>query len=186
MPRKSLEQLISQATTDLPDNTAQLISPADVRDMFIDFMNSIWPAHGELNLDGPSSQTVGTDFLKVTFEMAYDENPAETTSAVPASTIIRAEPGDCEVFVHIHAELASNRTLKFKVFRDGNELHPELTIAGQGAANPVGVSGTIYDHGTSVGAVYELRAKSSHANTDVIFTNGLLMLHILPARGFVG
>ena len=41
MARKSIVELIAQANADIPDNTTGLVSPADVRNLIIDFLNAI-------------------------------------------------------------------------------------------------------------------------------------------------
>ncbi len=46
MTIKSIAELLAQADATLPDNTTQEISPADVRQMFRDFLDTIAPAYG--------------------------------------------------------------------------------------------------------------------------------------------
>lgn len=53
MTIKSMVQLLAQADTDLPDNTTQLIDPADVRVMIKNFIDSVRPGYGALQLVGP-------------------------------------------------------------------------------------------------------------------------------------
>lgn len=48
--RRSLNELVTQATAVLPDNVTELISPADVRQMFIDFIDTMAPSYGGLQV----------------------------------------------------------------------------------------------------------------------------------------
>jgi hypothetical protein len=52
MTKKSRSSLIIQANTDLPDNNAMLISPADVRGMFKDVIDSFVSNSGETSISG--------------------------------------------------------------------------------------------------------------------------------------
>ena len=50
MTIKSMLQLLEQADASLPDNSTQEITPADVRVMIKDFIDSVTPAYGTMQL----------------------------------------------------------------------------------------------------------------------------------------
>jgi len=119
MARKSINELIAQATADFPDNVSGLITPAKLRQWALDFLNSISPAYGYLTKELPSAQTLGLTPALITFTTAYDSDPSQTTSAVPASTITRAEKGTSTFQFSADLECQVGRFITFTLYKDG-------------------------------------------------------------------
>jgi len=183
MPRKSILELIAQATADFPDNVAGLITPAKLRNWAIDFLNSIAPAYGLLSLTGPLTQTFGLTPALVVFQTAYDSNPAETTTAVPASTVTRAEKGTSTINFSMDIETNNGRFITFTLFKDGVATPWRITGNGGGTGNPVSVALTAIDYADPA-AVYDVRATAEVAGTSVILTNGVFLVSVDPVRSF--
>ena len=183
MPRKSILELIAQATADFPDNVTGLITPAKLRNWAIDFLNAIAPAYGLLSLTGPLTQTFGLTPALVVFQTAYDSNPAETTSTIPGSSIARAEKGTSTINFSMDIETNNGRFITFTLFKDGVATPWRITGNGGGTGNPVSVALTAIDYADPA-AVYDVRATAEVAGTSVILTNGVFLVSVDPVRSF--
>lgn len=183
MARKSIAELIAQATADFPDNVTGMITPAKLRNWAIDFLNAISPAYGYLTLTGPLSQTFGLTPAIVDFTGAYDSNPAETTSSVAANTVARAEKGTSTINFSMDIETSNGRFITFTLFKNGVATPWRITGNGGGTGNPVSVALTAIDYADPA-AVYDVRATAEVAGTNVILTNGAFIVAIDPVRSF--
>lgn len=183
MARKSILELIAQATADFPDNVTGLVTPAKLRNWAIDFLNSIAPSYGYLLLTGPTTQTFGLTPALVVFQTAYDSDPAQTTSAVPASTVTRAEKGTSTINFTMDLETNNGRFITFTLFKNGVATPWRVTGNGGGAGNPIAVSLTAIDYADPP-AVYGMRATAEQAGTSVTLSNGGMIVQVEPVRSF--
>jgi hypothetical protein len=183
MARKSILELIAQATVDFPDNVSGLITPAKLRQWAIDFLNSISPAYGYLTKELPSAQTLGLTPSLITFTTAYDSDPSQTTSAVPASTITRAEKGTSTFQFSADFECQVGRFITFTLYKDGAATPWRITGNGGGNGNPVAVALTAVDYADPA-AVYDVRGIAEVNGTSVIIQNMVLLLSVDPVRSF--
>lgn len=184
MPRKSIVELIAQATADFPDNTTGLITAAKLRGWAIDFLNSISPAYGYLTITGPLSQTFGLTPALVVFQAAFNSDPSQTTAAVPASTVTKVERGNVTINFTMDMEAANGRFISFTLFKNGVATGWKTTGNGGGIGNPVGVSLTAVDYSSTPGAVYDVRGTAEVAGTAVTLSNGGFVVQVDPVRDF--
>ncbi len=184
MARKSIVELIAQATADFPDNVTGLITPAKLRTWAIDFLNAIAPAYGYLTLTGPLTQTFGLSPALVVFQAAFNSDPSQTTAAVPASTVIKVERGNVTVNFTMDFEATNGRFISFQLFKDGAATGWRTTGNGAGAGNPVGVALTAVDYSSTPGAVYDIRATAEIAGVSTVMSNGALVVQVDPVRNF--
>ena len=183
MARKSILELIAQATADFADNVTGLITPAKLRNWAIDFLNAIAPAYGYLALTGPLTQTFGLTPALVVFQTSTDSDPSQTTSAIPASTITRAEKGTSTINFSMDLETNNGRFITFTLFKNGSPTPWRITGNGGGTGNPISVALTAIDYADPA-AVYDVRATAEIAGTSVILTNGVFLLAVDPVRSF--
>lgn len=183
MPRKSIQELIAQATADFPDNVTGLITPAKLRNWAIDFLNAISPAYGHLTQPGPHTQTFGLTPALVVFATAYDSNPAETTSAVPASTITRAEKGTSTIQFSADLETNNGRFITFTIYKNGVATPWRITGNGGGAGNPVAVALTAVDYADPA-AVYSVEGTAEVNGTSVTLSNMILLVGVDPVNNY--
>lgn len=183
MARKSILELIAQATADFPDNVTGLVTPAKLRNWAIDFLNSIAPSYGYLTLTGPTTQTFGLTSALVVFQTAYDSDPAQTTSVIPASTVTRAEKGTSTINFTMDLETNNGRFITFTLFKNGVATLWRVTGNGSGAGNPVSVALTAVDYADPA-AVYSIQATAEVNGTSVTLSNGVLVVQIEPVRSF--
>ena len=183
MSRKSINELIAQATAAFADNVTGNITPAALRNFCLDFLNAISPAYGYLSLVGPQNQTFGLTPVIVDFTGAYDSNPAETTSSVAANTVTRAERGTSTINFSMDMECQANRFVTFTLYKDGAPTTWRMTGNGGGAGNPVSVAMTAIDYADPA-AVYSIEATCETNGTVVTLSNGALLVGVDPVRSF--
>ncbi len=183
MPRKSILELVAQANADFPDNVTGLVTPAKLRQFCLDFLNAISPAYGYLSKPAPSAQTFGLTPSLVTFTAAHDSDPSQTTSAVPASTITRAERGVSTLQFSAGLETNSGRFVTFTIYKDGAPTLWRITGNGGGAGNPVSVALTAVDYADPA-AVYSVKATAEVNGTSVTLSNMVLLVSVDPVRSF--
>jgi hypothetical protein len=181
--RKSILELIAQANADFPDNVTGLITPAKLRQWAIDFLNSISPAYGYLTKPAPSSQTLGLTPALITFTSAYDSDPSQTTSTVPASTIARAEKGTSTFQFSADFECQNGRFITFTIYKNGVATPWRITGNGGGAGNPIAVALTAVDYADPA-ATYDIRGTAEVNGTPVTIQNMVFLLSVDPVRSF--
>ena len=185
MARKSINELIAQATADFPDNVTGLVTPAKLRQWAIDFLNAIAPAYGVLQITpGTLSQTLNIAPQLLVFNSAYNSDPAQTTAAVPASTIIRAEKGNSTINFVIDFECQTGRFVTFTLYKNGVATPWRVTGNGGGNGNPVAVALTAVDYADPA-ATYSIQASCEVNGTVVTFSNAALVVQVEPVRSFV-
>jgi hypothetical protein len=182
--RKSIQELIAQATADFPDNVIGLITPAKLRQWAIDFLNSISPAYGYLTLTGPLTQTFGLTPALVVMQAAFNSDPSQTTAAVPASTVTKVERGNVTINFTMDMETNNGRFITFTIYKDGAATPWRVTGNGGGAGNPVSVALTAVDYAADPNTVYDIRATAEVAGTSVTMSNGGFVLQVEPVRSF--
>lgn len=185
MARKSILELIAQATADFPDNSAGAITPAKLRNWAIDFLNSISPAYGVLQIPtGTLNQTLNIAPQLLVFNSAYNSDPAQTTAAVPASTIQRAEKGSSTINFTTDFECQTGRFVTFTLYKDGVATPWRVTGNGGGNGNPIAVALTAIDYADPA-ATYSIQASCEVNGTAVVLSNAALVVQVEPVRSFV-
>ena len=146
MPRKSIVELEAQAIATLEDNNTNNISPAEVRAMFLEFLNAIRPAYGVLRQDSVAAQVYGLTPVKVAWNNASDSDPLQTTSSAGNGRITRAEKGTSVINFTMDFESTNGRFITFTIYKNGLATPWRITANGAGAGNPVGVALTMLDY----------------------------------------
>ena len=184
MPRKSITELEAQATTDLPDNTSGAISPADVRQMFIDFLNAIRPAYGTLQKTTPQAISLGLTPVAFPYTTQNDSDPNQTNSSPANGQIARLARGTSTINFTMDFECTAGRFVTFTLFKNGVATLWRTTSNGGGAGNPVGVAITAVDYADPA-ATYEVRASAEVAATNTTLSNGAFILSVDPVNSYV-
>lgn len=182
MARKSIQELIAQATADFPDNVTGLITPEKLRQFCIDFLNAIVPAYALMSNTG-TTQTLGPTPSLIVMATVFDSNSAETTTVVPASTITRADRGTSYINVDCDIEAPTNRFVTFRLYKNGAPTGGDVTVNGAGTGNPVTGSFAWMDYADPA-ATYDLRATCETAGTSVLLSNVSVLLSVEPVNSY--
>lgn len=182
MARKSMNELRAEALAAFPDNVTGLVTPADLRNFCLNFINAISPAFGLLSAAGPLSQTFGLTSSLVVFSNAYDSDPAQTTSSA-AGTVARAERGNSTINFSIDVACANNVSVTFTIHKNGAPTAWSITATGRGASNPVSVALTAVDYADPA-ATYSIQAVAENAGTACTLSTMAFIVQVEPTNSY--
>lgn len=183
MPRKSLVELEAQAAATIESNVIGAVSAADVRQMFLDFINAIRPGYGQLTIVGSKNQVVSIAPSLLTFTGQSDSNPAQTTSTFANGRIARTERGMSRINFTMDVETNSGRFVTFTLMKNGVATPWKQTINGGGSGNPVCLSFSALDYADPA-ATYSIFVSAEQNNTTVTFANGGFVVELVPVNVF--
>ena len=180
--------LLAQADATIEDNVGGLISAADVRNMFKDFIETMTPGFGAVGNDlhalvglGLPQQVVPYDtLLAVTADFSANLAAGEVTrNALGLPTV------NTRITFYAGVAAPAGNEVVFSLFRDGVSVPGGCTVSGQGTGNISEGSFEIIN-GTPVAGnpVYKVMAsKISGAAADVELSNVRLILEVVPTIG---
>jgi len=185
MARKSYNELRTEIAALFPDNTTNLIEPADVRAILLDILEATQPAYGVVTrLVSSGSVLVGiTPAVKATWQAASDSDPGQTTSVFADGTIARLERGTTEITFNGDMEAPTGRYVTFTLFKNGVATPWRVTGNGGGNGNPVAVSFVAIDYADPA-ATYDIRITAEVANVTVTLSNMTLIARVLPVNTY--
>lgn len=184
MVRRTILELLTAADNTLPDNSTGEISPADVRDLIKDFLDTMAPAYAALSISSAIAQAVTVSDTVMVFSAVRVAQAPEWTAAVPASTITNSAPNVTRVTFNVDILAATNRTLTFTLYANGVATPWTVSNQGDGTGNPQAVSMTaIHDGSADASTVYTMRVRAD-ANASPSFENAVFVCENLPRRGF--
>jgi hypothetical protein len=184
MARLSMNELLTEATTTLADNTTGEISAADVRFMFENFINAIKPAYGYLSKPVTGAVLVGTTPIALAYSSAYDSDATQTTGSAPLGTITRAEKGSSSFTFSASVDCQAGRIVTFILYKDNNPLTWSASATGGGTGKPIAVTFSGIDFSDPAG-VYDVRVVCDTANTTVNIGNVAFVLKVDPVTSYV-
>ena len=182
--RKSISELLAQADSTIEDNTAGMVSPADVRNLIKDFLNAIAPAYGYIRQTGAPAINLGLTPVKLQWNNATDSDINQTNSSAATGRITRTERGTSTINFNMDFEAASGRFITFTLYKNGVATPWRITGNGAGTGNPVAVSMMAIDYANPA-AYYEIFATAEVANTSTTISNGAFLLSIDPVNSYV-
>jgi hypothetical protein len=189
MTIKSIELLLSQAATTLADNTTGAISASDVRDMVIDFIDSIAPAYGAIHCTSVSVSVTATPQVIAPFTSNIEVTSSYFTTNLSAGQVTRlvgsAGLPSALDFIVVNGSVAAgnNSSITVALFKNGSPTLYAVTVTGRGSANPVAfnLAGLALTDGAGA-AVYELRVSGETTTADI--TNLALIAQAQPVRSY--
>jgi hypothetical protein len=187
MTRKFLVPLRTEIATLIPDNTTGLVSPADVRTMLTDVLDSA------VNSDAfYASNTVSPGFA-ITNAGAIPPAPSPVSS-VEAPTFVNVDPGTrvfavgapCVGFsllVQCQCTVGApnNVDMSLELFASGISTIFSAEITGTGTGNPATMSFSAYIQHAVAGTL-DMRLRSLTGNTTVDVQNSSMAVIILPTE----
>ena len=185
MARKSYFQLLAQADATLPDNVTGLITPADVRDMIKDFLDSFAPAYGALQTVTPFNVSVGqTDGPPLTYNLIYINNLPEWQSSAALGTLQRVgDPNTNNLTFQATIEAPSGRQITATLYRDGAPTSFSGSVTGAGNNNPVGMN-IVALNTNATSTTFDVRLRADGSSAATVQINGAFFIgQTVPLRG---
>lgn len=183
--RFTITDLVNQANATLPDNTAQEISAADVRNMVLDFLATMKPAFGSMRRD--TDVVIALNTLTPTIIGPWSSITNQSLpEVIPnlAGTILKniASLGNASatdrITFYIGVSGPAGNDLTFTLYANGTPLDVVSRISTSGTGNIINVtlSGLVT---RSVDTSYEVRALTSN-NNNYTFSNGTFRIENVP------
>jgi hypothetical protein len=183
MARKSIQELIAQATSSFPDNVTGLITPALLRTWATDFLKAIAPAYGVLQKSAFGTQLVGLTPSVMQWTTRQDSDPSQTTTSAAQGTIERAERGTSDINFSADFEAPVNRFVSFTLYKNGVATLWRVTGNGGGNGNPIGVSFAAKDYADPA-ATYDIRITAEIDGVSANIGNASLIVGVDPVNSY--
>lgn len=187
MTIRSILELLAEADANLPDNTTGQISPADVRTLIKDFLDTVSPAYGVISATSSVEALTATPAVISPFTAILAATAGYFTANLTNGSVTRPLNGIAGASVRLTANGdvagANNTAVTVTLYKNGAATPFKTTVATRGAANPVSfnIAGLTYN---DTDAVYDLRA-ATDTNGSYTFSNVLLLCEDVPVRSFV-
>lgn len=189
MTIRSLFQMLAQADASLPDNTTGAISPADVRDMFKDLIDTLTPGYGSItNFGGAGliAMLSATPQVLAPFTAIAEVSAGYFTANLATGSITRTlgtVPGS-RLFITAEGLVsgAGGNDVVVRLFANDLPTNFTTTASTSGATNKIAfdLAAILYINTTTK---FDLRV-SGPANS-FTFTELLLTIQSQPVRDFV-
>jgi len=187
MTIRSILELLAQADANLPDNTTGQISPADVRNLIKDFLDTMSPAYGVIQCSSSVEALTATAAAISPFTAILAATAGFFTANLTAGSVTRELNGIAGASVRftVNGDVAgaNNTAVTVEVYKNGAPTGFRTTVATRGAANPVSfnIAGLTYN---DTNATYDVRALTD-TNGSYTFSNVVLLCEDVPVRSFV-
>lgn len=183
MARRSIEQLLEQADASLPDNDLGVITPAAVRNMLKDFLDTVTPMYGGLRLASRLQPLTGTP-TPLLFQTQVASFPPEWATD-PATGIISRSLGEVAAMTsrfEISGDVSgsTNGQVTIELYRNNQATGWKATFGVQGLTKPVAFAFSPIDYVTA-DAAYKLMV-SADFNGNYTFSNVQFIGSNTPVR----
>ena len=178
---KTMAALKAQAANDLLDNTTAQISPADVRNMILDFLDSVTPAYGAMTIGSGAGIALTlntTPAVALPWETVSPDTTAEYTCATATGTVSRADQSANRVTLNVEVYAAAGKYVTAQLFNAGVALPWRATVLGQGATKPINITLAAMLRSSALSLQVFVNADAN--NTAVTFKNGALYVASVP------
>jgi hypothetical protein len=189
MTRRTVEELIQQANASLPDNNVAAIDPADVRNTFLDTLDTFTPMYGGMAI-ASKSVNVSTTPATLPFDTEISSIPPEWVVTPANGTLSRTLGAvgaiTSKLFVGGIAEGAQGNILSIGLYKNGAQIRKTQETM-EGPAKPVGF-GLQHIDGNTTNVEYKLvlsmpSGSGTFTLTDVSFIGENIPVRTVPAVG---
>jgi hypothetical protein len=190
MSIKSIVELLAQADTTLPDNTTQEITPADVRQIVKDILDTLSPAYGAMTLASQVLALSATPAIIAPFATSLAAQAGYYVNGLPGGTVTRqvaaaGVAGATDFFIASGAVSGgNNNSVVIEIFKNGvaTGYKTSVTCTGAGDNQGFNIAGLSYTAAPS-DAVYTLRATGPAGS--YTFVDVTMLVQAQPVRSFV-
>jgi hypothetical protein len=188
MARRTIAALLAEATTNLPDNSTGLISPADIRDIVKNIADTFSPGYAAVSRGSLVLPALGLTPQVVTYDTNLIGTPDYAVDLVTGAITRLAgalNPTFNRVSFYTGVSAPNGNEVVFRLYRDGIAIPGGVELSAQGNANIVAASFSL-PSATSDGLdhAYDVRAtKVSGGADNVTLTNARFILEYIPTIG---
>jgi hypothetical protein len=186
MARKSMVELLAELTTQFPDNTTGLITPATVRNYFTNLINAIRPAYALLDRSAGVTQALTVAPAPLVFTTS-DVTSAlgEYTANAAVGRITHLIPGTVRFTFTADLLPPANqtRTVTFTLYKGGvaTPWRQSITTTASGVTESISFMAILYDGGSNVN--YDMYVQIDVATTFTL-SNMVLVAETVPVNAY--
>ncbi|HKV96073.1 MAG TPA: hypothetical protein VJR90_01100 [Gammaproteobacteria bacterium] len=185
MTIKSIDALRDEADVVLADNTTQAITAADLRNLILDMLDTVQPAHSMIALNSLPIALNAAPQALAPFNSVVLDTPGFYTADLPNGTIEHTAGAPViEDVVTASGNVSgpNGSDISLILFHNGSATPFSVAVSTAGPGNVIGftLSGLLRTTGN---AVFEVRAFGAAGN--YTFTNVKLSASRQPVRSFV-
>lgn len=181
MTRKSITELYTQATETIQDNTTGEVSPADVRQLIQDFLDTIRPSYGGCAIDATGvSKAVTTAFSPFVWETLIDTGSADWNSSAASGSAYRSNgPATTRITFSADVVAPNNMIVTFTLFKNGVATPWSISLTSTSSTDiqAVSLAGLDYEPGADIN--YQMQVKGS-VNGNIVISNAAFMVENVP------
>lgn len=184
-----MQELLAQAAATLPDNTVGDISAADVRQMITDFIDSVSPGYGVIQLTTLAKATTATPSVLSPWTAVSNATATMFIGSAALGQVTRligtAGLAGATNFITLQGSVngPNNSNVTLEIYKNGAPTGIKTSVTCTGSGDNVGINAAGLDYTASVDAVYEVRASSVPSNTHT-FSNLALIVQAQPVRAY--
>jgi hypothetical protein len=182
MTRRTIVELIAQANTTLPDNTTGLIDPADVRNMILDFLDTIRPSYAAIRIGAGVSKAVTTTFSTFTWSTTEIAQAPDWTVSLASGTCQRSGgPASTRITFNIDVVAPNNSIPTFALFVNGVETPWAISNSSTSSTDiqSYSLSALVYDASATI--QYQIQVKSTAAG-NIVLSNAAMVCENVPVN----
>jgi hypothetical protein len=183
MARKTIAQLLAQSNADLPDNVTGLITPAKLRVLMNDFLETVAPAYAGLVIPGQVNDNINGTYRVLPWTSVQEVQNPEFTADAPTGKITRTQTDTANhISVSIDFDAPVQMMVYLTVYANGVATNwtGSAVGMGNGANEPSHISFEAL-HRTTVATDYQIYVRGSQTK-DVIWKNGIFLINSVPVR----
>ena len=182
MARKTIVELQAELTTLIADNTSGLITPANLRQMIGDFIQTMTPAYAVLSSLAATVRLANITPAALPWLVEDIAQLPEFTTNIATGIIRRDESiASTHVSVNLDIEGPNNTLIVAELYANGVPTNWRAAANCLGAGRPVVLSLEAI-HYSAVPVNYQIYVRSDVNGVSITFSNGVFLCSVLPVR----
>lgn len=190
MSISSILALKARALVDFPDNNVGAITPLQLRQFLIDFLDTVSPAYGIIRLVSQVLNLSAAPIVVAPFATTITQTAGYFLNNLPAGTITRTLGGvpGSRTLVVASGEVVGpvGRNVTVRLFKNGVATDYSATVATTGAGDSQNFTLSGFDFFLGPGDMtYDLRASSPGAVAAFTLSNVIFVVQAQTVRDFI-
>ena len=182
MTRKTIVELINQANATLPDNTPGLIAPADVRNMILDFLDTVRPSSAAISIGSGSSKAVTTAYSTFTWSNTIAAQAPDWTVSLASGTCQRSGgPATTRITFTADVVAPNNSITTFALFVNGVDSGFAVSNTSTSSTDAQSFSLSAIVYNTDPTILYQIQVKSTTSG-NIVISNAVMICENVPVN----
>jgi hypothetical protein len=182
MTRKTIVELIAQATAPPPDNVTGDISPADVRNMILDFLDTVRPSYAAIEITSGVSKAVTTTDSTFAWSTQLIAQAPDWTTSLASGTMQRSGgPASTRITFNIDVVAPNNTIVTFTLYKNNVPMPYSVSNTSTSSTDVQSFSLSAIDYDASATIQYQVLVRSTAAG-NIVLSNAVLICENVPVN----